>query len=61
MDNKIKEVRIAKNIKQDHLAKEVGITRTALSSIENGTAPRLSTAFKLSKILGLPIEELFKL
>lgn len=41
------------------LAKAVGITQSHLQSIENGARPRVDLALRISKTLGLSVEELF--
>lgn len=60
MKNKIEETRKAAGINQDALAKELGVSRQTISSIENGRYnPSIELAYKLSKYFGMTIEELF--
>ncbi len=60
MKNKIEETRKAVGINQDTLAKELGVSRQTISSIENGRYnPSIELAYKLSKYFGMTIEELF--
>lgn len=56
----IKIIRISKQLSQKRLAKEVGITPTYLSLIENEVKkPSLSLIEKLSQVLGIPLTLLF--
>lgn len=58
--NKIKEFRKAKNLTQDDLAKELGVTRKTINQIESGNVlPKIDIAYKLSIILGSTVEQLF--
>ena len=60
MKNRIEETRKAAGINQDALAKELGVSRQTISSIENGRYnPSIELAYKLSKFFGMTIEELF--
>ena len=60
MKNRIEETRKAAGINQDALAKELGVSRQTISSIENGRYnPSIELAYKLSKHFGMTIEELF--
>lgn len=62
---RVKMTRITKHISQTALAKEIGVTQTHLSNIENGrengraglTIPNL---IKLHQVLQCPISEFFK-
>ncbi len=58
---KIKELRIANNLKQDELAFKSQISPSYLSAIERGiTDTTISTAKRLAKALGVDIKELFE-
>ncbi|NCC71683.1 transcriptional regulator [bacterium] len=58
--NKIKEFRKVKNLTQDDLAKELGVTRKTINQIESGNVlPKIDVAYKLSIILGTTVEQLF--
>ncbi|MBP3841159.1 MAG: helix-turn-helix transcriptional regulator [Bacilli bacterium] len=60
MKNRIREFRKIKNITQDELAREIGVTRQTINAIENEKySPTLLLAIKLAKYLGVPVEELF--
>ena len=58
--NKIKEFRKVKNLTQDDLSKELGVTRKTINQIERGSVlPKIDVAYKLSIILGATVEQLF--
>ena len=60
MKNKIREFRKQKNITQDELAKNIGVTRQTINAIENEKYnPTLLLAIKLAKYLKVSVEELF--
>lgn len=60
MENKIRELRKARKLSQDELAKLCGVTRQTIHAIENNKYdPTLSLAFKLAKELGRTVDELF--
>ena len=59
--NYIENLRKKHNITQDNLAKELGISRQTLISIENSSNLSLNLAFKISKYFEKNIEEVFKL
>jgi len=61
MKNIIREIRTEKGLRQEDLGEQIGVSRQTINAIEKGKFdPSLSTAFKLSKALGLKIEELFQ-
>lgn len=61
MKNKIRELRKAKNYRQEDLANKLGVTRQAINAIENDKYdPTLSLAFKLTNFLGTTVDELFE-
>ena len=58
--NRLKVARAEKGISQDELAKQAGVTRQTISSIETGQyCPSTLLAFLLSKQLGKRVDELF--
>ena len=60
MKNRIEELRNAKGVRQEELAKELGVSRQTISSLENGRYnPSIMLAFKLAKFFGMSIEEIF--
>lgn len=61
MDNRVKELRGAGGLRQEDLARRVGVSRQTIISIENGRYnPSLELAWKLSRALGVTIEGLFR-
>lgn len=60
MKNIIREIRMDKGLRQEDLGEKIGVSRQTINAIEKGKYdPSLSTAFKLSRQLGLKIEDLF--
>ena len=60
MKNKIELIRGARGIRQDELAKAMGVSRQTISSLENGRYnPSIMLAYKLAKYFGMTIEEVF--
>lgn len=60
MENRIRFLRKEKNISQEDLAKKCNVTRQTINAIENNKYdPTLALAFKLSKVLGVTVDELF--
>jgi len=62
LTNKIKIHRAIKNITQEELAAEIGVTRKTINTIENGKyIPSTVLAIRLAKYFGIKVEELFEL
>ena len=60
MKNRIEEIRKEKGIRQDEFAKEMGVSRQTISSLENGRYnPSIMLAYKIAKFFGMTIEEVF--
>ncbi|MCI5688820.1 helix-turn-helix transcriptional regulator [Ihubacter sp. rT4E-8] len=60
MKNRLEEIRTAKGIKQDELAKALEVSRQTISSLENGKYnPSILLAFKIARYFQLSIEEIF--
>ena len=60
MKNRIEEIRKARGVNQEELAKALGASRQTISSLENGRYnPSIELAYKLSKYFGMTIEEVF--
>ena len=60
MKNRIEEIRKMRGIRQEELAKMLGVSRQTVSSLENGRYnPSISLAFKVARCFGLAIEEVF--
>ena len=62
MENRIRACRKAADLRQEDLARELGVTRQTINAIENNKYdPTLALAMKLARLLGQPVEELFLL
>lgn len=60
MKNKIEAIRTERGIRQDELAKALGVSRQTISSLENGRYnPSITLAYKIAKLFGMSIEEVF--
>jgi putative transcriptional regulator len=60
MENQIRELRAAAGMRQEDLARQVGVSRQTIISVESGRYnPSLTLAWKLSRALGKSIEDLF--
>ena len=60
IQNKIKEYRAKHNLKQEDLAKLVGVRRETIGNLEKGRYnPSLVLAWNIAKVFGVPIEEIF--
>ena len=61
MEPLIAEIRKSKGLLQKFVAEQVGISQQQLSDYENKRAfPRIDKAFKLAKVLGVEVGELYK-
>jgi len=62
MKNSLKVERAIRNITQEDLAREIGVTRQAINSIELGKyVPSTVLSLKLSRYFNKPVNELFSL
>ncbi len=60
MKNKIRDLRTAINMTQEDLASIIGVSRQTINAIEKEKFdPSLPTAFKMSKLFELPIDQIF--
>ena len=60
MKNRIEEIRKARGIRQEDFAKEMGVSRQTISSLENGRYnPSIMLAYKIAKYFGMTIEAVF--
>ena len=60
MKNRIEELRKQRNIRQEDLAKLLGVSRQTISSLETGRYnPSIFLAHDIAKIFGMSIEEVF--
>ena len=62
MKNRIKELRTKMGLRQEDLAKQLGVTRQTIIAVENDKYnPSLELAMKMSRLLNTTVEELFQL
>jgi putative transcriptional regulator len=60
MRNRIRVLRAERDWTQEHLADKLGVSRQTVNSIENGKYdPSLPLAFKIARLFGLKIEDVF--
>lgn len=60
MKNRIEEIRKDQGIRQEELAKSMGVSRQTISSLENGRYnPSILLAHKIARYFGMTIEEVF--
>ena len=61
MNNRLKVLRAERNWSQAELALRLDVSRQAVNAIETGKHdPSLPLAFRLSRLFGLSIEEIFE-
>jgi putative transcriptional regulator len=61
MKNSIHELREARGLSQEELAKKLGVSRQTVNAIENDRYdPMLPLAFKIARVFGKRIEEIFR-
>jgi len=60
VENNLRVLRATRNITQEDLAKELGVTRQTIHAIETGKYnPSLDLAFKLARYFETQIEDMF--
>ena len=60
MKNRIEEIRTERGIRQEELAKQMGVSRQTISSLENGRYnPSIMLAYRIAKFFDMTIEEVF--
>ena len=60
MKNRLRVLRAERRWSQARLARELEVSRQTVNAIESGKYdPSLPLAFKLARVFGMPIEELF--
>ena len=61
VNNRIKELRLARNWSQGGLAGALSVSRQTVNAIENGRYdPSLPLAFTIARVFGLKIEDVFQ-
>lgn len=60
MKNRIEAIRSEKGIRQEELAKALGVSRQTISSLENGRYnPSILLAHRIAALFGMTIEDVF--
>ena len=60
LKNRLEEIRNAKGINQEELAKSLSVSRQTISSLENGRYnPSILLAFKIARYFSMAIEDIF--
>lgn len=60
MRNNVKELRKQANLRQEDMARLLGVTRQTIIAIENNRYnPTLALAMKIARLLKRPVEEIF--
>lgn len=60
MRNRLPELRAARGLTQGQLAEALDVSRQTVSSLEKGRYdPSLPLAFRIGRLFGLPVEEIF--
>ena len=60
MDNVIKQLRTERGLTQAELAELLDVSRQTVNSLEKGRYdPSLPLAFRIARVLGRPIEQIF--
>ena len=60
MNNRLRVLRAEERMSQAELAEKTGVSRQTINAIENDKYdPSLSLAFKIAKLFGKPVEEIF--
>lgn len=60
MQNRVKELRKQAGLRQEDLAKMLGVSRQTIIAIENNKYdPTLALAMKLARLLGFHVDEIF--
>jgi putative transcriptional regulator len=60
MNNRLKVLRAERDWTQQQLARRLGVSRQAVNAIETGKYdPSLPLAFKIGRLFGLPVEQIF--
>ena len=61
ISNKVLDLRLGIKMTQEELARELGVTRQTIISLEkNKYVPSLEMGFKVAKLFGKTIEEIFE-
>jgi putative transcriptional regulator len=59
--NRITELRVAAAMSQAELGDLIGVTRQTVNAIEGGKySPSLEAAFKIARVLNVPLDDVFQ-
>lgn len=62
IQNRVREMRLARELTQEQLADAVGVSRQSINSIERGRyVPSLSLALQLARAFRCPVDDIFTL
>ncbi len=62
LENRLKELRAAKDLNQQQLGALVGASRQTISLIERGDYnPSITLALRIARVFSVPVEEVFTL
>lgn len=62
VQNRVREMRLARDLTQEQLAEAVGVSRQSINSIERGRyVPSLPLALLLARAFRCPVDEIFAL
>jgi putative transcriptional regulator len=62
LSNRLRVARAERDLSQDQLARAAAVSRQTISSIETGQyCPSTLLAFRLARVLGVRVDELFRL
>lgn len=62
LDNVVAKLRSEKNMRQEDLAKKVGVTRQTIIAIEKGNyVPSTLLAIKIARVFKQPVDSIFHL
>ena len=62
IENRVKELRLARGWTQEELARAVGVSRQSINSIERARyVPSLPLALMFARVFGRPTDEIFRL
>lgn len=59
MENRLKEILDARGIKYGWLAEQAGVSRNTVTSLINGSCPRLDLAYRVAAALGLSVYDIW--
>lgn len=60
MKNRLEELRKARGVRQEELARALGVSRQTIGSLENGRYnPSILLAFRIARFFDMAIEDIF--